>query len=251
MRIKKENQLGLLFRFIPSMKEGIVNKHMDKNYYNFANPTAEFMSERLSTLNNILNDKNFKDYLITDTVKEIADKIKVGLDFNYKLLNTIKNQASTYLLGKDKFVRFEVKNENIYVLYVDYDYKTTWLNYEMFRIQTVEGKLYGASPKSQHVAELLTKYLIFVNLSDVEIMFLPPNKKVGTKKLGNIKNDSEYNVTVVDSSWNKFVVRTEAFSVSGHLRLQPYGKNLSLRKLVWIEPYEKKGYFKSAKIVND
>jgi hypothetical protein len=246
MKIKLEHQLGLVFRTIPQFKKGIMDKHMKPSLHGITTP--EFLAERKAILNSIMDDKKFKDYLITDTVKEIANKIKIGDSFNFRLLNTIKEQSSSYLLGRNKFVRFEIKADNIYVLYVDYDWESAWLNYEMFRINTKEGLLYDASDRSRSLAEELTKYLIFVNLSDVDVKLLLPNKKIGTRQSG-YKNDTKFNLTIVDSNWNKFIIRTDSFSVSGHLRLQPCGKNLSMRKLVWILPYEKQGYVRLPKSI--
>jgi hypothetical protein len=247
MKIKLENQLGLVFKKMSQMRDNIIAKHLEPSVIGLLSP--EYTIQRKAVLDSILDDRKFKDFLITETVKEISSKIKVGAEFNYKLLNTIKEQASTYLLGKTRFMRFEVKNNNIYVLYVDFNYETSWLNYEMFRIDTKEGSLFGASDRSQPLAEELVKYLIFVNLSDVELMFLPPNKKIGNQKNG-YKNDTKFDISIVDSSWNKFVIRMDTFGVSGHLRLQPHGKENKLRKLVWIEPYEKQSYVRKPKSTN-
>jgi hypothetical protein len=248
MKIKSEYQLGIMFKSLPNFKKAIMEKHM--NPEQFAIKTPEFIVERQAIINSLIDDTKFKDYLITETAKEIANKIKVGTGFNYKLLNTIKEQSSTYLLGKNRFVRFEVKGDNIYVLHVDYNWDTSWLNYEMFRINTKDGLIYGVSDTCRDIAEELTKYLIFVNLSDVELKILPPNRKVGTRQTG-YKNETIFNITVVDSNWNKFIIRTESFTVTGHLRLQAYGKNYSLRKLVWIVPYEKHGYIRLPKNVKE
>jgi hypothetical protein len=250
MKIKLIEQFGLVFKAFPEIGLNLKQVHMDTKRNQFVVNTPEFMREREVIIDRLLKHSDFKDYLITNTVKEIAAKIKVGVNFNYKLLSTIKEQSSTYLLGRDRFVRFVVKGGDIFVMHVTQEWGTGYIDYEMFRIDVANGSMEGATARSWDMAEELIQYLIFINLSDVEVHFLPPNRKVGTKKIGTFKNETKYNVTIVNSAWNKFVVRTEAFGVSGHLRLQPCGVNNAQRKLVWIEPYVKQGYVRKASVAS-
>jgi hypothetical protein len=245
MKIGKENQLGLLFRETPLLRQSIIKKQMSPDSMPF-NFTQEYFLKRLKLVENITESDRFTDYYITNTVKDIASSIKITEDFDYRLLSTIPAQHSTYLLGESRFVRFYIADDNIYIIYVEFNRSTSWLNYEMFRIDTVAGVIHGASDRCIDLARELTQFLVFVNLSEVDTVFLPPNRKVGTRQNG-YKNSSAYRVTVVDSSWNKFVVRTEGFGVSGHLRLQAHGKNFGLRKLIWIDSYDKQGYKRNPK----
>lgn len=91
------------------------------------------------------------------------------------------------------------------------------------------------------------RMLIFTELSETEICELRPRQSVGTKKQGKTLNESNSNVTIVDSSWNKMLVRTDGFKVTGHLRLQPCGPELKYRKLIYIDEFEKQGYVRNAK----
>jgi hypothetical protein len=54
----------------------------------------------------------------------------------------------------------------------------------------------------------------------------------------------------LDSTWFTTIVRSEGFKVGGHFRMQPFGKNLSDRKLIWISPFDKNGYTRKAKILS-
>ena len=63
----------------------------------------------------------------------------------------------------------------------------------------------------------------------------------------NIFNKSPFKIKQLDCSWLRKIIRTEGFLVSGHFRLQPYGAGRTLRKLIYIEPYEKHGYTRQAK----
>lgn len=62
-----------------------------------------------------------------------------------------------------------------------------------------------------------------------------------------IVNKAPFSITQLDSSWLKTIIRTEGFMVRGHFRLQPYGTGRTQRKLIYIEPFEKHGYTRTAK----
>lgn len=64
-------------------------------------------------------------------------------------------------------------------------------------------------------------------------------------------NETKQKIEVLDSTWFTTIIRSGAFKVGGHFRMQPYGKNLSQRKLIWIAPFEKEGYTRKAKILNN
>lgn len=82
---------------------------------------------------------------------------------------------------------------------------------------------------------------MFLRYAETETVYVAAGKKIGSKKSG-YTNATKSDIVVVNSNWNKVVVRTEGFSVEGHLRLQSHGPNHSLRKFIWIKPYEKSGY---------
>ena len=70
-------------------------------------------------------------------------------------------------------------------------------------------------------------------------------------KLNNnvFKNNNKQSVLVLDSSWYTSIIRTEGFAVRGHLRMQACGKNLSERRLVYIDSFQKYGYVRKAKML--
>ena len=91
--------------------------------------------------------------------------------------------------------------------------------------------------------------LIFLKYTEPDVKIIPSGKKVGTKKHGYF-NLCTQDVQVVDSAWNTTVIRENGFSVDGHLRLQPCGEGRKKLKLIWIEPFEKLGYVRTAKSIN-
>lgn len=91
-----------------------------------------------------------------------------------------------------------------------------------------------------------TKLLIFTELSELETIILGPKQTTGTRKQGKWMNESNGLVRIVDSTWNKKIIKGDGFQVSGHRRLQPCGPGLRHRKLIWVDDFEKTGYTRNA-----
>lgn len=75
---------------------------------------------------------------------------------------------------------------------------------------------------------------------------MPKEKHLGEKYV----NETNYKVEILDSTYFTTISRTEGFGVNGHFRFQPWGPNMSQRKLQWIAAYEKEGYTRKAKILS-
>jgi hypothetical protein len=58
-------------------------------------------------------------------------------------------------------------------------------------------------------------------------------------------------VNIIDSSYLTTIIHVEATSVRGHFRLQPCGKQNHDRKMIWINPYEKGSYIRTAKKLDE
>lgn len=92
--------------------------------------------------------------------------------------------------------------------------------------------------------------ILFMKYCELEVKEIKAGKKdthVGTKYV----NDSPYNIQILDSTWFTTIVRSEGFHVRGHFRMQPYGPNMSQKKLIWISDFDKSGYTKRARILNE
>jgi hypothetical protein len=59
----------------------------------------------------------------------------------------------------------------------------------------------------------------------------------------------------MDATWFTTFIRSEEFAVGantgGFFRLQPCGKDLKDRKLIWVLPFTKHGYTRKAKVLSD
>lgn len=90
--------------------------------------------------------------------------------------------------------------------------------------------------------------LYFIDKCDIESVMVAPKQKVkidGGYKFYNESGKSA--IKVLDARWYRELIIKSPFAVTGHLRFQPYGEGRSKRKLIFIEPYEKKGYHRKAK----
>lgn len=98
------------------------------------------------------------------------------------------------------------------------------------------------------IAELV-KMLTFLKYCPLETKLVKAGRKerhCGEKVLNETKVDIEY----LDSTWFTTIIRSEGFGVQGHFRWQPCGPNNSERKLIYIAPFEKQGYTRKAKVLN-
>lgn len=91
--------------------------------------------------------------------------------------------------------------------------------------------------------------LLFIKYCPIETKMIKAGKKdkvVGNKYVNETKSDIE----ILDSGWFTTIIRSEGFGVGGHFRMQPYGPANAMRKLIWINPFEKTGYTRTAKVLN-
>lgn len=195
-----------------------------------------------------LDDKS-KYFFICDSVYKCAELIRIGENFTGRTIKDIKLGKYTYLLGKNQMVRFIVEIGGIWGFY--YDDKN---NIEFdFGIEMKNGRYFF---DENHINEfsMIMRLLTFIELGDIEVLELAGGRNNGGKKdTDKITNTTKNTVYVVDSSWNKLIIRTDGFAVRGHFRLQPFGYNMADRKLIWIDAFEKNGYVRKpkAQILND
>lgn len=71
-------------------------------------------------------------------------------------------------------------------------------------------------------------------------------KEVKKKKKKQVVIEPGLDYFLFDSKWYTEISNDEAFTVSGHFRLQPYGDGT--RRLIWINEFTKNGYHRKATI---
>lgn len=189
-----------------------------------------------------LNDKG-KYFLICESVYKAAELIKVTTGFTGRALKTIKQGLYIYLLGKNTMLRFSVRRNLLRAIYTDIVAKETL----EFGVDLETGGYFFDESKDNIFTRMM-QLLIFVELGDIEVTELSGGRNNGAARSGGkITNQSRNTVYVVDSTWNKILIRTDGFAVRGHFRLQPYGEGMKDRKLMWIHAFEKHGYKRSPK----
>lgn len=87
---------------------------------------------------------------------------------------------------------------------------------------------------------------IFKKYANVETKYIPPNKRVKDINCKYV-NDTKTGITILDSKWFTTLVKSDAFTVHGHFRLQPCGEGMKDRKLIWINDFMKSGYTATAR----
>lgn len=186
----------------------------------------------------IINDEDSSYYFICESVHKAAELIKVSSGFTGRTLKDINFGKYTYLMGKDRMVRFVVALNAIKGFYFDSANKIVF----EWGIEMENGEYFFSHGCAKEFSEIM-RILTFVELGDIEVKMLEAGRNNGGKKnLNKITNTSQKTVYVVDSNWNTLVIRTEGFAVRGHFRLQPCGHNMADRKLIWIDAFEKHGY---------
>lgn len=185
-----------------------------------------------------MKDDDSKYFLICDSVYKAAELIRIGENFTSRTLKDIKFGKYTYLMGKNIMVRFICVTGAIKGIYYD-DLKN---NAFEFGLEMEHGKYYFPKDCQKEFSQMM-QVLTFVELGDIEVVTLQKNQNNGGEKgKDKVHNASRNTVYVVDSSWNKLIIRTDGFAVRGHFRLQPCGINHMDRKLMWINAFEKHGY---------
>lgn len=191
----------------------------------------------------INQNRSSKYFLICDSVYRAAELIQIGVGFTSRTLKDIDLGHYTYLMGKHRMLRFVVVVGAIKGFYYD-DEKNIIVEFGL-DIETGE---YYATKGQDKIFSMIMQVMTFVELGDIEVIELLTGRNNGLPKTkGKITNTHNNTVFVVDSSWNKLIIRTEGFAVRGHFRLQPCGVNHADRKLTWIDAFEKHGYTRKPK----
>lgn len=88
---------------------------------------------------------------------------------------------------------------------------------------------------------------VFERYARVETKHLAPGQKIKGIDC-NYKNETKSPVTIRDSTWFTNLVKSDAFKVRGHFRLQPKKKDGEWTKeLIWISDFMKTGYTSPAR----
>lgn len=257
MRVNKQNQLGLNFpKEVRDKFFEIQSQTVFSRFKELASGDVEMDDSLKSAVEQwrwILSDEKNTNLLFTKTALDVCDNIKIG-KFKPSILKIKSAKKLTLLIDSKSFYRITMSGDEIFALYVTVN--GNYWEYVAFKIHPNKDLVFYKSNyttdsdvyMNDDVFVKFLKMIIFTEYSDIkEEILLKPNHKHGTRKQGKYLNESDKNFTIVDSTWNKVIVRSDGFGVSGHFRLQPFGANREDRKLIYISEYLKNGYVRGAK----
>lgn len=198
----------------------------------------------------------FRTMLFTQSAIAVIDNLKISPQIDTARFGG-STKFYTLLLGQEEVVRIirlhtqvfgihlSPKDKDSYNVSLFYLNPTETLAFQVEADGVSEGAILAGKAR-----ERMMQCLLFLELTDPEILIVPAGKKHGTRANGYF-NATDNDITIVDSTWNKFIVRTEGFGVTGHFRLQPHGEKSQLRKLIWVQPHQKHGYVRRPKSGNE
>lgn len=219
------------------------------------------LPDSVHSLYSCLCSKNNKSYLVTESVLENLDMLKItknGEHYNWSVFNNLPEQKVTFILPNNILLRMVVTEDTLWFCHLKFTFeegsKTHGQSYWiMYYIDRKTGELceHFQHPDVKEIEPTVYKFLCFFYLAENTEEILNPGKTYGTRRTGKILNDIGIPLTVVTSKWNTTVIRTEAFGVRGHFRVQPCGKGRTNYELIFIEPFVKNGYKRTAgKLLN-
>lgn len=209
-------------------------------YVNNYNEVRDKVSDKLGICinTNMVSDDGSSYYFICDSVYKAAELVKINDNFSGRSLKDIKFGKYTYLMGKNRMVRFCVGIGVIRGFYFNDVEKKAF----EFGIEMDDGGYFFQKGYDKEFS-MIMQVLSFVELGDIEVKILEAGRNNGGKKnIDKVTNTSNKTVFVVDSSWNQIIIRTTGFAVRGHFRFQTCGERGKDRKLIWIDAFEKHGY---------
>lgn len=271
MLLNAKTQLGIAVSDNDQMQAKIIDiqsKLIKDGGADFTQEEIQMGSDNLKEL--VLNNYRYtnNNYLIKGTAMEMAKKIKLDDSFDMTFLSNLPTKKATFLLGKELAFRYYKTQDTLHgVIYFLEGDIFSWV---LFKVNLLTGDVVlpdvkgkdDVIPKNEigfsqmddvyesEQFKLFIQLLIFVELSELVIEVLPPNRTTGTKKSGKYFNQSRLDIAIVDSKWNITSIRNDGFLVNGFWRNQRYGKENRRVKYIFIAPFMKQGYIRKAKKSN-
>lgn len=229
------------------------DKHRDFNAY--------------MSLYNMVRVADQRAYVITDTVVDVLDLLKVNKTAKYELtgkgtndtvstidtydwsvFDSLREQKITLILPNNALLRVHRTDKFLSFIHLTLDWKkheghidytASFIDFNFKRLSAN-----WIDKEMQGIELYVYRLLCFMYLTENTEEIVQPGHKYGTRKSGKVVNQMKIPVTVVTSKWNVTSIRTEGFDVSGHFRLQP---TINGPKIIFIQPFRKHGYVRRAK----
>ncbi|GGG61302.1 hypothetical protein [Hymenobacter glacieicola] len=195
-----------------------------------------------------LFSRRAKSYLILNRALEVILKISVSDKFDLSIVQQLHRKSVNLLFGKDLSLRYDIIDNQLVVNAVkrvdgsDFETNFSWVDLSSELGPQLKTRTEGCISR----ITLAIQMILFLELTEPELLVVKAGKKSSARPIG-YTNDGDCDVTLVDSTWNKYIIRTEGFGVSGHFRAQRHGEKNSEIKLIWIQPFQKHGYVRKPK----
>ena len=183
-------------------------------------------------------------YDIRSSAREIIAKIKIDETKIFDYLAALPRGQQICIYGEREYFNFDVGAEGMAVIHVANSH------YYYYSFDFVERSALEANTVVRASRYSFLQLAVFLAYVEKEIVYIEPGKQSGTKKTDKRFNDTDQRLIVVTANWNQIRIRTEGFSVNGHLRLQPFGSGRTQHKLIWINEHMRHGYTRNAKTLN-
>ena len=219
----------------------------NKNIFIISKPFMEASEKAFDKLHDLFKDmlKNKISYKCEGTFVYGNSVYMVNLDYQDDDENNNNNKASVFIFHQSGTI----------ILYVEGNGNSSkgWMSE-----QVLNGNVYGfpiddEAKRLNIVMSAILRCIIFdmfKNYAEVETKTLKPKERLKDIDC-KYTNDTDLTVTHLDSKWFTTLVNSQGFKVRGFFRLQPKKKDGEWTKeLIWIDEFEKQGYNRQAKILN-
>lgn len=225
------------------------------------NSLIDKIPDKIHSLYSLLHSEGQKPYVITDSVINNLEHLKVkktGNHYDWTYFKNIKDQKVTFILPDNVCMRVLFQEDMIHFFNLKYEHVdkksgTGHMKWIMYYLNRNTGELceHFEHDDVKQIEESVYKLLSFFYLADIQEEYVAPGMVYGTKKTGKVLNDFKFPLTIVSSKWNITSIRTERFNVCGHFAHRWTGEGRTIPKVVFIEPFEKEGYVRKAKKLNE
>jgi len=267
------------FFILGQCRHDISNKDLRNQdvFYSVSNSVRNILNE-LKIKN---NDNDFLDLIIKKI--NIYDDFSGYIVFSESLIRFVCGGKKENICFN--ITEFKIKNNQPYINlcyqidnfqspYKDYEFKsldfTQGVSYNngyrylfedfdfsidgQFYNQDINPKDYQETPELNKEVlehfELFKKFFLFLEYAPIEnkesFIVIDKHSKV---KLPKAKSKIKVPILNIDSTYYTNFRLNSKFNVNGHFRLQPYGKERQLKKIIWINEFKKSGYVRQAKIL--
>lgn len=266
MKNKSINDITL-FRYLFNLDK----RDLPQSILNWYNKIGSFVdSDRENAIRELQTLKgNCRNLVVfSKTFIDTMDKSYMKFtQFHIDILEELDNEngivRSPYF-AKGCYVVYSIKNGCL-TLWIFQDELDKYLSIPTYYIcASPKDKIKGAGHQMDCMVLPLIDNCIEVNLRDYLDMVLDylclrqwaevQLGKVSTTAKKEVKNKKKLQTVITpgldyytfDSKWYTEINNNEAFRVSGHFRLQPYGDGT--KRLIWINEFTKNGYHRKATI---